>query len=129
MILCDEAYEKHLEDVNPSERGRWEVQMKEKQLMFAFWSMINGLQLVYLLFLRSIREGDIELYIQSLDEVTDWCHTLDHNHYYARWLPVHLKDLVELATKLPLVYQQFKAGKFVAQRSDKIFTDGNRPQP
>ena len=121
MMLCDEAYEKHLEDVNPSERGTWEVQMKEKSLMFAFWFMINGLQLVYLRFLRSIREGDIELYIQSLDEVTDWCHALDHTHY-ARWLPVHLKDLVELATKLPLVYQQFKAGKFVVQRSNRRFS-------
>jgi hypothetical protein len=28
MILCDEAYEKHLEDVDKSVRGTWEVYMK-----------------------------------------------------------------------------------------------------
>ena len=95
--------------------------MKEKSLMFAFWFMINGLQLLYLRFLRSIREGDFELYVQSLDEVTDWCHALDQTHY-ARWLPVHLKDLVELATKHPLIHQEFKSGKFVVQRSGRRFS-------
>ena len=61
-------------------------------------------------------EGDIELYIQSLDEVIDWCHALDRTHY-ARWFPVHPKDLVQLANMLSFVYQQYKAGKYVVQRS------------
>ena len=94
--------------------------MKKKLLIFAFWFMINGLQLLYLRFLRSIREGDIELYAQMLDEVTDWCHALDQTHY-ARWLPVHLKDLVQLETKHPLIHREFKCGKFVVRIGRRSF--------
>ena len=37
------------------------------------------------------------MYLDTLTELAPWFHALDHNHY-ARWIPVHLKDMAELAT-------------------------------
>ena len=76
---------------------------------------------MYLRFVRSIREGDFELYVQVLTKIAGWCHALDQVHY-ARWLPVHIKDLVELAVKHPLVHKEFMAGKFVVKRSSRRFS-------
>ena len=68
--------------------------MTERSLMFAFWSMINELELLDLRFVRLVRVGDFELFVQCLHEIADWCHALDQMHY-ARWLPVHVKYMVE----------------------------------
>ena len=43
---------------------------------------------------------------------------LDHTNY-ARWLPVHVKDMVELPDKQTAVYDEFMKGNFVIQRSNK----------
>ena len=41
---------------------------------------------------------------------------------YARWLPIHIKDLVELPVKHPTVYGEFKKGNFVVLRSTHKFS-------
>ena len=65
--------------------------------------MINELELLDLRFVRSVRVGDFELFVQSLQEIADLRHALDQT-YYARWLPLHVKDTVELPRKHPEVY-------------------------
>ena len=56
-----------------------------------------------LIFVRSIREGNFELYIGSLRKVIKWYFILDKYHY-ARWLTIHLFDLLTLDVKFPGVY-------------------------
>ena len=51
---------------------------------FKFWSMIIELELLMVRFVRSLREGDFPLYVQSCDELRSWFHALDHTKY-ARW--------------------------------------------
>lgn len=67
-------------------------------------------------FVCSLREGDFDLYVQVLDELCPWSFAFDHTNY-ARWVPIQLKDLVELPVKHPGVYAEFKKGNFVVQHS------------
>lgn len=63
---------------------------------FKFWSTVMEVELLMTRFVRSLREGDFPLYVQSCDKLCGWFHALDHINY-ARWLPVHVRDMVALA--------------------------------
>ena len=41
---------------------------------------------------------------------------------YSRWLPIHIKDLVNLKERHPSVYAEFEQGKFVVQKSQHLFS-------
>ena len=60
-----------------------------------------------------LREGDFPLYVQSCDELCSWFHALDHTNY-ARWFPVHVRDMVQLAQQNPKVHAEFMKENFVA---------------
>ncbi len=46
---------------------------------------------------------------------------MDHTHY-ARWLPVHLRDMVQLEHRHPSVYTQFMLGHFTVEKSSHRFS-------
>ena len=46
---------------------------------------------------------------------------LDHTNY-ARWLPVHIKDMVQLKQKVLSVYEEINKGHFVVQVSAHVFS-------
>ena len=52
-------------------------------------------------FVRSLREGDFKLHVQACDELCGWFHALDQTNY-ARWLPVHVRDMVQLVENTQL---------------------------
>lgn len=52
---------------------------------FHIWCIALDLILLLLTFLRSVREGDFDLYIQSLQTLIGWMFALDHINY-TRWL-------------------------------------------
>ena len=72
-------------------------------------------------FVRSPREGDFPLCVQSCDVLCSWFHALDHTNY-ARWLPVHVRDMVQLAQLNPEVHAEFMKGNFVVQKSRRKFS-------
>ncbi len=72
-------------------------------------------------FVRSLHEGDFDLYVQVLDELCPWFFVFDHTNY-SRWVHIHVKDMVELPVKHPGVYEEFKKGNFVVQRSHHKFS-------
>lgn len=49
------------------------------------------------------------------------CHFYRH-HNYARWLSVHIRDLLSLPSEHPLLWEEFEAGNFVAAKSHKRFS-------
>ena len=67
-------------------------------------------------FVRSLKEGDLTLYVDTCDEHCGWFHIMDHTNY-ARWLPVHVRDMVVLDEKHPQIYAEFMNGNFVVQKS------------
>lgn len=70
---------------------------------------------------QALREGDFRLYVQVCDELCSWFHVMDHTNY-ARWLPVHVRDMVQLSSKHPQIYTEILNGNFVVQRSPHMFS-------
>ena len=82
--------------------------LEEKSLsssMAHYWSLVINLQIEILVFVRSVREGNSLLYVQSLRNLLNCFFALDHTNY-ARWLTIHVFDLISLPTTHPDVYQQ-----------------------
>ncbi|MES9881863.1 MAG: hypothetical protein ABW185_13375 [Sedimenticola sp.] len=119
-ILKNEAY---TIDQTPGlcNRTEWEKDMKEVSKLFVYWSMVMDIELLHCRFVRSLREGDFILYVQVIDEVCDYAFMFNQTHY-ARWLPIHVKDMVELEWKHPDIHKEFMKGNFVVQKSRKKFS-------
>ena len=65
------------------------------------------LELMMNMYIRSLREGNFSLYIDTLNQLVPWFFALDHVHY-ACWLPIHIRDMVALKTMHPSVYNELK---------------------
>ena len=50
-----------------------------------------------------------------------WIFIFDYNHY-ARWLSVHIQDLLSLPITCHQLYQEFERGNFVVQISGREFS-------
>ena len=77
-----------------------------------------------LVFVRSIREGNFDMYVQSLTQTVScifFFFALDHTHYY-RWLLVHIRDMMMLSEKHSSVFAEFKAGNFVINKTGHKFS-------
>ena len=59
--------------------------------------------------------------IDALTELVTWFHALDHTNY-ARWIPIHLKDMAELPTKHPEVSKEFSNGNFTIRKTNRVFS-------
>ena len=86
-----------------------------------YWKLIIEYQVHLLVFVRSIREGNFELYIESLQKLITWSFALDKFNY-ARWLSVHIFDLMTTETNHPEVYKNLKKGFFSFQKSKNQFS-------
>ena len=67
---------------------------------FNFWSIILQLEIDLLIYVRAIRISDFHLYVDALSNIVPWFFPLDHTHY-ARWIPVHIRDMIALHTTHP----------------------------
>jgi len=74
-----------------------------------------------LLYVRSLREANFELYLESLTKIVPWMFALNHTHY-SRWLPVHIRDMTLLSEKQPSIYAEFCAGKFGIHKTCNKFS-------
>ena len=71
---------------------------------FQFWYTILQLQLYIMIYIKAIHEADFQLYVEALSKIVPWFFALDHTHY-ARWIPVHLRDLISLKECHPSIYE------------------------
>lgn len=88
---------------------------------YRFWEITLNLELLVLQLVRATRTGAVQLYIQALSRLVPYFFALDH-HNYARWLSVHIRDLLSLPSEHPLLWEEFEAGNFVAAKSHKRFS-------
>ena len=79
------------------------------------------LELLMCRFIRSLREGDFPLYVQVCDELCAWFHVMGHTNY-AIWVPVHVRDMVQLSETHPDVLAEFLKGNVVVQQSPHMFS-------
>ena len=80
-------------------------------------------ELLILILVRSFRQSDFRQYTAALTAITPWTFALDRTNY-SRWLPVHIRDMVELPNKHPHVYKEFSTsgGKFTVQKTTNTFS-------
>ena len=73
------------------------------------------------MFVRSIRLADFSLYKRAIADLLPWFFATDHVNY-ARWLSVHLYDMLDLSETNPVVYENFMHGKFGITKTKKKFS-------
>jgi len=85
-------------------------------------TIVLQLELTLLSFVRLIRDSNFELYVGILlHNLALWFFCLDQTHY-ARWLSVHLRDMVSLKHRHPDIAAEFRHGKFTVAKSRKYFS-------
>jgi hypothetical protein len=121
MLRC-EAFEKYKTQNENSDivMHDWIKEMNKSRSLFQYWSMIIDLELLMLIFVRALREGDFLLYKEALGEILPYMFSLDHVNY-ARWLTVHLRDMLELESKAQDVAQAFQNGQFTIKKTNREF--------
>ena len=86
-----------------------------------YWHKVLQLELLFMQFLRSQREPQFVHYVESLGKIIPWMFALDHYHY-ARWMTVHVRDLLQLEKNCPAVHVQFLNGNFVTKKTNNNFS-------
>ena len=124
FILQIHAYEEYKTAVSPDDMldfDGWCLQQQQAIPQFKYWSHTLEFILTILIFLRSLRTSDFGLYIDSLTQLAPCLSALDHTNY-ARYLPVHTRDMICLESKHPEIANEFKAGKFTIPKSHRFFS-------
>ena len=99
----------------------WCKQKKTSSTQFLYWDTVLDLELLMLSFVRSIREQNFALYIESIQKLAPWFFVLDQTNY-ARWLSVHVRDMLSLKDSHPSVQAEFVAGNFSISKTCKNFS-------
>ena len=60
-------------------------------------------ELLILILVRSFRQSDFRQYTAALMAISPWMFAVDRTNY-SRWLPVYIRDTVELPNEHPHVY-------------------------
>ena len=89
---------------------------KTAQFWFEYIEMLH----LYHEFIRSIRLGDLELYIYGLPRITNYFFTFNHPNY-ARWLVRYHDNLLKLSETHKDVYDEFKKDCFGIKELKRIF--------
>lgn len=124
-VLLTKSYTSYKESLEPEADvvsfSDWCLKRVASFPQFHFWYLTLQLELLLLAFVRSFREANFELYIDALSKMVPWFFSLDHTNY-ARWLPIHLRDMYRLNDVAPDVAVQFKQGKFAVNKTSKHFS-------
>lgn len=121
-ILLHKAYNQYTENAtNVLSLDDWVTEMVATCPHFHFWNLILHLELTVMHFIRAIREGDFQLYIETLTSIVPWFFSLDHTHY-ARWIPIHLRDMISLQDCHFNVNEAFMRGKFTVKKTRHAFS-------
>ena len=77
------------------------------------------MEILGLIFVRSHREKDFPLYVESLKSLIPWFFALDHQNY-ARWIPIHIRDMESLHASIRQEYEE--CGHWVIQKTTNRFS-------
>ena len=98
---------------------------EREPIPFEDWFIVMQLELLVLVYVRSLRESNFSLYVAVLVALTPWFFALDHTHY-SRWVPIHIRDMMTLHERHPDVASQFAQGGFVVHKTS-ILIDSYHP--
>ena len=83
-ILQRNAYTEYVNKVangEPESFEDWKENLSKLHPQFLYWARVLELQIVRLKLLRSFREANFALYLQSLTQLVPWMFALDNVHY------------------------------------------------
>jgi len=123
-ILQHHAYDDYARAADKDQQlsfKEWCQRRTKECPQFQYWSLALALEVCILTFVRSLREADFDMYLDALWELLPWFFALDHTHY-ARWIPVHLRDMLGLHRTHHEVLEEFRAGMFTVQKTKRIFS-------
>ena len=69
-----------------------------------------------------MRAGDKHMYLVALIKITYYFFALNHSNY-ARWTPVHIRDMLLLPTIHPKIDEHFERGRFTINKTGKRFSN------
>ena len=101
-VLMDKAHNAYREGVDEGEEPK------------------SFIKLTIMIFVRSLREGNFQLYKDACQSLASWFFALDCTHY-PRWLPFHIRDMECLETEIPAVATELKKGNFVVNKTNPAF--------
>ena len=93
---------------------------RTKSKTFAFWEDYGHMVKLLLQFIKAERTGNWELHLLSVSAMVPYFFAMDRLNC-ARWLPVYIMDMRQLATKHPEVHQEFVTGNHAVSRFIKSF--------
>ena len=99
----------------------WEADCEQLHSQFKFWSLTLKLELLVLIFVRSIRMKNFKLYKESIKSLLPWFFALDYTNY-SRWLSMHLVDMFQLEEINTDIATPFKNGMFVVNKIRRKFS-------
>lgn len=99
----------------------WCGMRKQQSPQLQFWYMVLTMELSLFTLIRSFREANISLYREALTELLPYFFA-NNNVNYARWLSIHIRDMLSLENKHPDVAKEFSAGNFVVHKSNRLFS-------
>lgn len=124
-ILLKKSYDCYLKSLEAGDRqesfNEWCDRCKQEVPQFFFWYTALELELLVLTFIRSLRTGNFNLYVDSLTKLAPWFFILDRTNY-ARWVPVHIRDMSNLSTTHPQVAVEFNNGNFTVRKTGRVFS-------
>ena len=101
--------------------------VKHSQMWF-YWETIQNFEVLLLICMWSIREGNLELYLGSLYRMLPWFFALDR-YNYARCATIYWFDMELLKHRCPNEYKEFAAGNFSFLKTNKQFSRMTLDQP
>ena len=128
-VLQRAAYQQYInmhlgDDALPTFR-EWCKTQSEVHPQFLYWSTTISLELPVMQFVRSLRDGNFQLYVETLGKLAPWFFAMDRTHY-SRWLPVRIRDIIRLKDTHPCV--TISSHKVIPRTCLVISGTGSKPR-
>ena len=106
FILLHSSYDEYQKNTPDGEQlhfDEWCNEMASEHPQFDYRFKVWKLELPFLQFLRSQRQQNFVPNVESLGKIIPWMFALDH-YNYARWMTVHVRDLLTLEVNSPTTH-------------------------
>lgn len=113
------AFQEHGED-DPLSFEEW-CQGKRSTPQYRFWDIALQMILDVLQMVRALRTANFTLFNCALSKIVPYLFALDHTNY-SRYLPIHIRDNLNLETLHPSLWEKFMEGYFVVDKTGRRFS-------
>jgi hypothetical protein len=123
-ILQRRAYLLSIDDILQNESqsfDNWCLKKDSVSIQFKYWNSALKLELLLFRFVRSIRQGNFSMFVEAMKDVVPWFFALDHTNY-ARWVTVHLRDMLTISSSHPEIASEFQHGRFTISKTKHRFS-------